>query len=83
MFSLRSISLFALACTVFTSAAPAINVARASTNPLTGAVAALTTGNGGLDASQLAGRGLPDHKSFPDCFGDAHDRLGPIIASLG
>ena len=72
MFSLRSISLFALACTAIASAAPTVNVARQIPVPL-----------GSIDG-QLSpvDRGEP-HKSFPDIFNGAHTGLGPIIANLG
>ena len=77
MFSLRSISLFALAFTALTSAAPTVNVARDTEDGLGG----LLDGLGGLTIPH-SGRGEV-HKSFPEIFKGAHTDLGPIIADLG
>jgi len=81
MFSLRSISLFALAFTALTSAAPTVNVARDETSAVSGLLGVVNGGNGGLTTSTLPGRGEV-HKSFPEIFKGAHTDLGPIIADL-
>ena len=90
MFSLRSISLFALAFTAITSAAPTVDVARRDPKaPGGGSVISTVTGKttgpvttAGGSKSTVGTRDEP-HKSFPDIFNAAHTGLGPIVASLG
>ena len=69
MFSLRSISLFALACTAITLAVPTVNVARDTPADAAKKVQGI-----------LTRRGEP-HKSFPEIFDK--ERFQPAITSLG
>jgi len=81
MFSLRSISLFALACTAITSAAPTVNVARDVLEVRAGIpIVGSLLGNLPVVGS-FEGRGEP-HKSFPDIFYGAQTDFKPIIANL-